>query len=160
MALVLSTKGAKTEFVVSPADVTRALDAFNRGFDECRIFIEFLTRNPDNAFARGRYRPTFAGTVDITDAGIEFGTYTTVSATAYPNPFREKVNIEVISPVDTKAKLEIYSPMGERVNTLYDGELAANKIYTFEFTPRNGGNVFLYKLSTPIGIQSGKLLCK
>src|SRR5205814_7753579 len=44
---------------------------------------------------------------------------------AYPNPFSDKINFVVSTPVSGKGSLEVYNMMGQRVKTVYQGFISA-----------------------------------
>ena len=50
-------------------------------------------------------------------------TKTTVKA--YPNPFSDRINFVVTTPVGGKGNLEVYNIMGQRVKTVYQGYISA-----------------------------------
>jgi hypothetical protein len=80
------------------------------------------------------------------------------SVSAYPNPYSERVTIEFESPVDTRASVDIFTLTGVRVKNLYEGEVKANTMYTFELTEQpSGANMLLYRIATPEGVKTGKL---
>jgi hypothetical protein len=44
---------------------------------------------------------------------------------AYPNPFSDKINFVVTTPISGKGSLEVYNMMGQRVKTIYQGFISA-----------------------------------
>jgi len=44
---------------------------------------------------------------------------------AYPNPFSDKINFVVTTPISGKGSLEVYNMMGQKVRTVYQGFIAA-----------------------------------
>jgi hypothetical protein len=80
------------------------------------------------------------------------------TVSAYPNPYSERVTIEFESPVDTRASVDVFTLTGVRIENLYDGEVKANTVYSFELTEQpSGANMLLYRISTPEGVKTGKL---
>ncbi|HSG67483.1 MAG TPA: T9SS type A sorting domain-containing protein, partial [Bacteroidales bacterium] len=130
---------------VSPADVTAALDAFNRGFDECRAFVEYQN------------------TLSIPSGDNTSATATTakeVEVTAYPNPFRGDVTIEFTVPQTINVTLEIYTLEGQRVETLFTGMAEKDAIHTYHFDGNGMSNqsVFIYVIKSEYGINMGKII--
>ena len=44
---------------------------------------------------------------------------------AYPNPFSDKINFVVTTPISGKGSLEVYNMMGQKVRTVYQGFISA-----------------------------------
>ena len=44
---------------------------------------------------------------------------------AYPNPFSDKINFVVTTPISGKGRLEVYNMMGQKVRTVYQGFISA-----------------------------------
>ena len=66
---------------------------------------------------------------------------------AYPNPFNPSTIIEFTVPEDGKAALRIYNVVGQLVITLYDGEVAAGRIYEASFdASRLATGIYLTRL--------------
>ena len=70
----------------------------------------------------------------------------------YPNPFNPTTTISFTLPNRTNISLEIYNVLGQKVRTLYKGDLAAG-MHQFEWNATdNGGNavasgIYFYRLS-------------
>jgi hypothetical protein len=75
----------------------------------------------------------------------------------YPNPFNPTTTIPVAISEDSRVVLEIFSILGERVRTLYDGVLASGR-YAFQWDGRgdqaqmNATGVYLCRLQAGNGI--------
>ena len=46
---------------------------------------------------------------------------------AYPNPFSEKLRFEFVSPLSTRARIDIYDMTGRKIQTAFDAEIESNK---------------------------------
>jgi len=71
---------------------------------------------------------------------------------AYPNPFKQEVNIRFTMPEKSKVNLEIYDITGRKINTLIDGELSEGRqMFKWDATDLNSMKVqpgiYFYKLS-------------
>jgi len=76
---------------------------------------------------------------------------------SYPNPFSEKLNVEFSVPVDSKARLDIFSSNGKKIATLFDGQVKAAELRKVEYNPTTAANgLVLYRLQTNKGVYYGK----
>lgn len=76
---------------------------------------------------------------------------------AYPNPFSSNLNIEFTLPEDSRAKLEIFNLSGQRIATLFEGDVNAGEPQLFEFNPATSCHcMFIYRLQTEQGSYYGK----
>ena len=76
----------------------------------------------------------------------------------FPNPFSEKVTIQVQVDEAVDVKLEVYDLYGNRVEQLLDGELHSG-MTEFYFSGENSNErLFFYKLVSKNGVYQGKLL--
>lgn len=76
---------------------------------------------------------------------------------SYPNPFSEKLNVEFSLPVDSKARLDIFSSNGKKIATLFDGQVKAAELRKVEYNPAVAANgLVLYRLQTDKGVYYGK----
>jgi len=77
---------------------------------------------------------------------------------AYPNPFNQKINFVVSSPVSGKGSLEVYNSMGQKVKTVYVGMISRGS-QTFELNlPAHKTSNLLYVLRVGNQRISGKIL--
>jgi N-acetylmuramoyl-L-alanine amidase len=76
----------------------------------------------------------------------------------YPNPFNPTTTISFALPETMSATLEVYDLLGRRVATLANGDFAAgNHTVTFDASQMSSG-VYIYRLSTQAGVQTGKMM--
>ncbi|HET9432623.1 MAG TPA: T9SS type A sorting domain-containing protein, partial [Chitinophagaceae bacterium] len=77
---------------------------------------------------------------------------------AYPNPFNQRINFVVSSPVSVRGSLEVYNGMGQKVKTVYVGMISRGS-QTFELTlPANKTSNLLYVLRVGNQRITGKIL--
>lgn len=77
---------------------------------------------------------------------------------AYPNPFNQRINFVVSSPVSGRGSLEVYNGMGQKVKTVYVGMISRGS-QTFELTlPANKTSNLLYVLRVGNQRITGKIL--
>jgi hypothetical protein len=76
----------------------------------------------------------------------------------HPNPFNPITEIGFYLPTASRARLEIYNIMGQKVATLVDSELSMGE-HSFSF---DGGSVasgvYFYRLETATGSQTRKMV--
>lgn len=83
-------------------------------------------------------------TINVTDPtnliNIEMGEANYLRT--YPNPFSDRVYIEIESPKQTHARVDIFDMTGRRVKTLIDKQISAGSSYQFEFIPETEASGF------------------
>jgi len=78
---------------------------------------------------------------------------------AYPNPFKDKVQFVISSPVSGKARLELISMLGQKVATVWEGNVTAGKTQTVDYTaPAAHQTNLIYRLTVGDKVATGKLL--
>jgi hypothetical protein len=123
------TKG--TEGGASLSDINQAVSSINEGFDECRIFIGWDVK----PCSVPTTKVNLGGSGIVTTPGITADAITKLTVSAYPNPFVDKVNFVIASPVSGKASLEVYSIFGQKLQTVFEGYLTAGRSQVVEFRP-------------------------
>ena len=153
--------GGGTAGSLTPSMVNSAVDAINRGFDECRVFIEFSSVKPGMLASRNAYVPRFAGTDEHLDQPSEMlkDEPAKLKAIVYPNPFGDKAIISFTPEENTTATVQVFALNGVKIKDLFQGAVEGGRNYEFEFSDSgNGGTVFIYRIVTPLGSQVGKLI--
>ncbi|MER3463696.1 MAG: hypothetical protein C4329_04030 [Chitinophagaceae bacterium] len=132
--------------VPSYSDVNSAVDAINQGFDECRTFLGYCTEAPVNV-ARN----------PVSSEEVEKGTKLAVQA--FPNPFNDQVRFVIESPVSGQGTLEVFTTLGQRVQVVYQGFVAAGKgqVIDYKVPVKNRTNL-IYVLTINGQRVTGKLL--
>ena len=141
---------------VSYADISGAVDVFNRSFDGGRFFIGYYpTAQSCSVSMATAYRT--ANTVVMMAAPIISVKELTVQA--YPNPFTNKIKFSIESPVSGKAILELYNLFGQKISTVYEGYLFAGKGEVIEYNTsyiNMGGLIYTLKVGNQV--VNGKLM--
>ena len=141
---------------VSYADISGAVDVFNRSFDGGRLFIGYYpTAQSCSVSMATAYRT--ANTVVMMAAPIISVKELTVQA--YPNPFTNKIKFSIESPVSGKAILELYNLFGQKISTVYEGYLFAGKGEVIEYNTsyiNMGGLIYTLKVGNQV--VNGKLM--
>jgi hypothetical protein len=131
---------------ISASDMNAALKAINVGFDKGKALV-----SQEN---------TCSGPVTSRDTrGIQEAPVTDLSVSAYPNPYSNKVNFIISSPVAGKAKLQVFNLVGQHVKTVFDGYLQAGQTQTVSFdVPTAMQSMLIYKLQVGDKQITGKIL--
>jgi hypothetical protein len=141
-------KPAGSGGVPSLSDINSAIDAINNIFDECKKFTGYQS-----------YCPTATLTVSATEdvKGVQQGADLKVDA--YPNPFNDRVQFVIHSSVSGKARLEVFSLLGQKLQTVYDGNVSAGKGQTVEYkVPAGYRTNLIYRVTLGDRVVTGKLL--
>ena len=81
------------------------------------------------------------------------------SLLALPNPANDLTSIEFRLALAGPATLTVYSALGAKVTTLFDGTAAAGQLYQFSLkTSDLATGVYFYRLTTPGGAQTNRLM--
>lgn len=114
--------------VPSYGDITEAVDAINKSFDEGRRFLDYYPVKqtcemlfPAPVVVEPAYvtaRSAVAGEPVVTSS---------LSVVAYPNPFTDKVSFVVETGLSGTGSLELYDIAGQRVAVVYQGLFSAGK---------------------------------
>jgi len=76
----------------------------------------------------------------------------------YPNPFNPVTKIIFDLPERTKATLDVFNVLGQKVATLVDAELAADR-YEVEWDGTNvASGIYFYRLSTDQFLMTKKMM--
>ncbi|MFM7078268.1 MAG: T9SS type A sorting domain-containing protein, partial [Bacteroidota bacterium] len=125
--------------------INSAVDAINRGFDKCRVFVGFSNVAPTT-------------TVRVTDGEME-PSYD-LSVRAYPNPFTQKASIEFsLTNAVENAVVEVYTMNGTKVATLFNGAVEADKPYIVELDGTDlAPGIYMYQVNTGNNVYTNKLI--
>jgi hypothetical protein len=55
----------------------------------------------------------------------------------FPNPFTDHLYFELQWPSNAKARIELYNLGGNKIATVYSGDIEAGMAYRFDYTPEN-----------------------
>ncbi|MEN8118681.1 MAG: T9SS type A sorting domain-containing protein, partial [Bacteroidota bacterium] len=77
----------------------------------------------------------------------------------YPNPFREKIHFEFVSPVNVHAVLDIYNIAGQKIVTLFDQPIEGGVLHKVEYIPESEiSGIYIYKLNFDDTAQVGRII--
>jgi hypothetical protein len=132
--------GGNTPSGLSISEISDAVDAVNRAFDQCRIIVNFGTcSNRTEEMAGDNESNSLPGFEDSQKL---------LQLNVYPNPMNELGTVVIESAISTPVSIDLYSGTGERVQTVYSGELSAgeNRVITFDASMLANG-IYICKLS-------------
>ncbi|MEO5571383.1 MAG: T9SS type A sorting domain-containing protein, partial [Bacteroidia bacterium] len=127
------------------AEIDSAVKSINYGFDKCRILAGFGTSS-SGVRAQDQLQ-------HVQNDGM-------LKVNAYPNPFNSTATIEFISSArTTHTTVEIYSLSGNKITTLFDGEIDGGNIYKVEFNAKNlAEGIYVYRIISGDNVSNGKLI--
>jgi large repetitive protein len=145
---------------VSLLAIQNTVDVINNAFDGCRILIGF---NVPRCPASNRVtsvaplaRNSASATNGVTNTDIVVDK---LNVSAYPNPFNDIVKFTIESPVSGQAQLEVFNMLGQKVSTVYNGFVQANKAQVVEYrAPVEAQQNLIYVLKIGGEQVTGKLL--
>jgi uncharacterized protein YjdB len=144
-----------TEGGAALADISGAAAAINEGFDECRISIGWNVGPCE--IPSGRININTFGVINSPDLSAQ--SVQAIRVSAYPNPFADKVNFTIVSPVSGKASLEVYNMFGQKLQTVFEGNITAGRSQFVEYRPgTNAAGTLIYKFSIDGKQVTGKLI--
>ena len=149
---------------VTLQDITKAVDCINNAFDGCRAFVEWRsgTQPTANSFCTLPSATTpcpITPPARITTVAIGEVSAEQLTVNAYPNPFTDRVRFVVRSKVSGQGSLEIYNMLGQKIETVYNGNIVAERSQTVEYrtsTKLNGGLIYIFRVGDKQA--TGKLL--
>jgi hypothetical protein len=137
---------------VPASDVEKAVVAINKGFDGCRLLVEFTQSVPavPGAPATGSVTtPAISGSNELSE----------VKLTVYPNPFAQVVRFEIRMVKNSHVRVDIYSHSGSLLGMILNEDLSEGDIRTVEFDgTKYPHSSFLYRITTNSTLLNGTLL--
>jgi hypothetical protein len=108
---------------ITPGDMNTAVNIINVGFDGGGEIVAVSSSN-----CVSQTNQAISNTAEQREPAIN-----NLSVSAYPNPFNDKVMFVIQSPVSGKAKLDIYNMLGQKLQTVFDGQVFGGMKHTIEF---------------------------
>ncbi len=134
---------------ISPSDMNNALNVINTGFDGGAQIIAVSTSPCIIPMAYG-------GNSNLQISSLQASS---LSVSAFPNPFTDKVTFSIVSPISGKASLDIYNIMGQKLHNVYQGYLFAGRGQVIEYNvPSAFKGALIYTLKVGNQQVNGKLM--
>lgn len=141
---------------VTYSNLSDAVAAINEAFDKCKIFVSFTSSGDVSGYCTAPQGATtvIGGRKQLTESpdGNHF------SVLAYPNPFKGQLNFRFVASASSRATLEVFNVFGQKLETVFDGEVTTGKTYFATFRKVTGGqNMLIYKLTLGSKVVTGKV---
>jgi hypothetical protein len=140
-------------------DINNAIDVINNAFDGGRFFLGYF--DAPKSCSSNLSRTGFTNTKGIEVNAVEKKTEVveTLSVHAYPNPFTNKVQFSIQSPVSGMASLDVYNIVGQKLHTVYNGYLFAGTKQVVDYNvPSSVKGALIYTLKVGNQHIDGKVL--
>jgi hypothetical protein len=154
-----------TESGITLDEIESAVDCINNAFDECKSFVTWASGDvapTANSFCTPPSSSTPCPPIIVSrsvSGPVSEAVSGDLNVTAYPNPFNDRVKFTILSKVSGQAQLEVYNTMGQKVSTLYNGYLQANRTQIVEYKISGPGkSSLIYILRVGGKHATGKLL--
>ena len=140
-------------------DINNAIDVINNAFDGGRFFLGYFDapKSCSSNLSRTGFTNTKESTVSVVEKKTEV--VETLSVHAYPNPFTNKVQFSILSPVSGMASLDVYNIVGQKLHTVYNGYLFAGTKQVVDYNvPSSFKGALIYTLKVGDQHVDGKVL--
>lgn len=95
----------------------------------------------------------------VTDQEIVLRQQPRTSVLAAPNPFNDRIRFTLKSDVSGRGSLELYNTLGQRVKTVFQGQVSAGQVQTIEYAvPGSQRSSLIYVFRVGNEQTSGKLI--
>ncbi|MBB1283469.1 hypothetical protein HRH25_03710 [Flavisolibacter sp. BT320] len=98
-------------------------------------------------------------TAKIQDQEINLQSRSRTNVIAAPNPFNDRIRFSLKSEVSGRGSLELYNTLGQRVKTVFQGQVTAGQVQTIEYAvPGSQRSNLIYVFRVGTEQTSGKLV--
>jgi hypothetical protein len=132
--------------------VEKAVFAINKGFEECRLLVEFTSTVPSVPKAS-------ASNSILTPAMNNSNELSEITLLVYPNPFAQVAKFEIGALRDSHVRLEIFTHTGILLEVVMNEDLREGDVRTVQFDgTRYPHTSFLYRLTTSRTMINGTIM--
>jgi hypothetical protein len=143
---------AGIETSVSASDVEKAVYAINKGFDSCRVFVEFSSTVPSVPKASAMNtasNKTISNSNELSE----------VTLMVYPNPFAQVAKFEVGAIKNVHVRIEIFTHTGILLDVILNEDLREGDVRSVEFDGTKFPHTsFLYRVITNGTMLNGTIM--
>ena len=133
--------------VPSYSAINNSVDAINNAFDECKKYIGYGTCTTTLR----------ASNTEVVTTKDEISSFVKVKVS--PNPYHDNVTFNIEANISGKAILEIFNLTGQKLNTVFEGNLRAGKGQNIQFSiPEQKRSNLIYRLRVGEKTTTGKIL--
>jgi hypothetical protein len=95
----------------------------------------------------------------VSEQAIELLSKQSERVKAFPNPFSDRIRFSLKSDVSGQASLELYNMMGQKIKTVFQGQIRAGQVQNIEYAvPVHQRSNLLYVFRVGGEVTSGKLI--
>ena len=139
---------------VALSDLTAALGALVDAFHGGKYFVGF----ENCSTLRTASTPGFNSQVEIVSAAVTANT-NEVKVTAYPNPYADRITFNITAKETGKSSLVLYNLLGQRVVSVFEGQMKANTTQTVIYNvPTLQRKNLVFVFTNGSSISTGKLM--
>ena len=136
---------------ISASSINDAVDVINNAFDECRILVGTIPYK--NILTKEMQL-----IVDVTKAKVKEGAETNgLKVTAFPNPYKNHFQLQVLSNVTGIANIEFYTINGQKIHEMKNSVMA-NTTTVIPYTGPLRFATLVYKVTIGKNIVTGIVL--
>ena len=152
------TKTPGINGVPSYSDISGAATSITTAFHDGRRFLNYFQTQQGCELLTGSSNRETTTESPTSSVMAEREANNILTVTAYPNPFADNINFEIEAKHSGKAMLEVYSVTGQKVKTVYNGNLSAGKQRFTVTIPMHQRSVLFYVFTMGDQKKTGKLL--
>ena len=151
--VLAGVKTPGTGGVPSYGDINYMVDLLNNAFDECRTSLGYTEAPQACPVYDAITLSTARRATPVTES------FDQLTVAAYPNPYTDVVKFTIESNISGQAQLEVVNMIGQRVATVYNGMVQANKSHVVEYrVPPTAQQNLIYILRLGGKQVTGKLM--
>jgi hypothetical protein len=150
---VSGNTGVLDPYSASLGDLTFTASCLNEQFSGCDPFAIFLDGGAVAGLLSGDWENAEAQSTAGEQLPVEYGL-----SQNYPNPFNPASVIEFALPAGGHVRLEVFNVLGQRVETLVDGEMPAGYHSVTWDASSNSSGVYFYKITASDFVATKKML--
>ncbi|MGQ1785271.1 hypothetical protein [Saccharicrinis sp. GN24d3] len=132
-------------------------DRFKITFEACFYNNEIPDYFPETITVA--YKSANAYTLQLVNIKMQQNLKAGLTISVFPNPFKDIAQLTIVTESNTNVNIEVYDISGNKVESVYNGELKSEIKYTFKIT---GGDskerILFYKVISDEDTVQGKLL--
>jgi hypothetical protein len=152
------TKTPGINGVPSYSDISGAANSITMAFHDGRRFLNYFETQQGCELLTSSSPIETTATNTTTSIMAERETANQLTVTAFPNPFSDNISFEINAKETGKALLEVYSMTGQKIKTVYNGNINAGRQRFTMTVPVHQRSVLFYVFRMGEQKVTGKLL--
>ena len=160
-ALLSSASGLNIEYPTGTSDFTSLYNAIRAALlsGKCSgpLFSQLEKISDGDHSNCGKFNALRS--IHGNSANIETEVIKNISVVSFPNPYNDKVQFTLKSDITGKGVLEVFNAMGQKMQTVFEGNVVAGRSQTIQYNvPANNRTNLIYRFRVGDKTASGKLL--